>query len=68
MPTHAIVIQGMLGVFQKLVASKSQDHEGFKILKAIFEFVPEADLSQYTAQVGPVRCHSCLGHFSRVQI
>lgn len=49
----------MLGVFQKLVAGKAQDHEGFKLLRAIFEFVPEANLSQYTTQVG-FHIHPCL--------
>ncbi|XP_050434823.1 exportin-2 [Adelges cooleyi] len=33
-------INGLLGVFQKLIASKSQDHEGFRLLKTILEHCP----------------------------
>lgn len=31
---------GLLGVFQKLIASKSQDQEGFRLLKTIIEHCP----------------------------
>jgi len=37
----------ILGVFQKLVASKSYDHEGFYILEAIVESIPPSDFSQH---------------------
>ncbi|XP_025201498.1 exportin-2 [Melanaphis sacchari] len=33
-------INGLLGVFQKLIASKSQDQEGFRLLKTIIEHCP----------------------------
>ncbi|VVC32399.1 Hypothetical protein CINCED_3A009409 [Cinara cedri] len=33
-------INGLLGVFQKLIASKSQDQEGFRLLKTIIENCP----------------------------
>jgi exportin-2 (importin alpha re-exporter) len=33
-------LQGVLGVFQKLNASKAHDHEGFFILNALVEFLP----------------------------
>lgn len=32
--------KGILGVFQKLIASKTHDHEGFYLLNSIIEFVP----------------------------
>lgn len=31
---------GLLGVFQKLVASKTNDHEGFYLLNCIVEHMP----------------------------
>lgn len=38
---HIINFQnGLLGVFQKLIASKSQDQEGFRLLKTIIEHCP----------------------------
>ena len=38
---------GLLGVFQKLLASKTHDHEGFYILNSIVEFMPQWDLFLY---------------------
>lgn len=39
---HHIVAQdktnGLLGVFQKLIASKTNDHEGFLLLQSIIEY------------------------------
>lgn len=39
---HHIVAQdktnGLLGVFQKLIASKANDHEGFLLLQSIIEY------------------------------
>jgi len=39
--------EALLGVFQKLIASKSNDHEGFYLLQAMVEFMPKDALSQY---------------------
>lgn len=33
-------ISGLLGVFQKLIASKANDHEGFLLMQAILEHFP----------------------------
>jgi exportin-2 (importin alpha re-exporter) len=33
-------ISGLLGVFQKLIASKANDHEGFLLIQTIIEFFP----------------------------
>lgn len=32
---------GLLGVFQKLIASKSNDHEGFYLLNSIIQHMPK---------------------------
>jgi exportin-2 (importin alpha re-exporter) len=31
----------ILGIFQKLIASKSNDHEGFYLLESIVQYVPQ---------------------------
>jgi len=41
----------VLGVFQKLIASKVHDHEGFYLLESIVEFVSPSDFSPYMQQV-----------------
>ena len=42
--SHQIIAQdkvsGLLGVFQKLIASKANDHEGFLLIQSITEFFP----------------------------
>lgn len=44
-------LTGVLGVFQKLVASKAHDHEGFYILNAIVESLPLDSYQQYLPTV-----------------
>lgn len=44
-------IPGLLGVFQKLIASKSNDHEGFYLLQSIVEHLPEEAVRNYIKQV-----------------
>ncbi|KAK6166863.1 hypothetical protein SNE40_023474 [Patella caerulea] len=44
-------INGLLGIFQKLIASKSNDHEGFYLLNAIIEFMPFEHLKDYVKQI-----------------
>ncbi|KAK7100974.1 hypothetical protein V1264_023831 [Littorina saxatilis] len=44
-------LNGLLGVFQKLLASKTHDHEGFYILNAIIEFMPQPLVQQYSKQI-----------------
>ena len=41
----------MLGVFQKLVASKAHDHEGFRLLGAVAAHVPLPALSPFLPTV-----------------
>ena len=40
-------VEPLLGVFQKLIASKSNDHEGFYLLQAIVEHFPESVVQNY---------------------
>ncbi|CAH0551581.1 unnamed protein product [Brassicogethes aeneus] len=42
---------GFLGVFQKLIASKSNDHEGFHLMRCIIQNVPTEALQAYMKQV-----------------
>ena len=44
-------ITGLLGVFQKLIASKSNDHEGFYLLQSMVEYLPQDALKSYVKQV-----------------
>lgn len=44
-------VQGILGVFQKLVAMKSQDHEGMYILDALLTFMDAGVMPQYMGSV-----------------
>jgi len=44
-------ITGLLGVFQKLIASKTNDHEGFYLIQSIIEHLPAASLQSYMKQV-----------------
>lgn len=44
-------VSGLLGVFQKLIASKVNDHEGFYLLQTLVEYFPDNDLSPYMKQV-----------------
>ncbi len=40
-------VEPLLGVFQKLVASRSNDHEGFYLLQAMVEFMPQDVMRNY---------------------
>ncbi|KAJ1966324.1 importin-alpha export receptor [Dipsacomyces acuminosporus] len=40
-------LQPILGVFQKLIASRANDHHGFNLLLAITQFTPAEALKQY---------------------
>lgn len=42
---------GLLGVFQKLIASKTNDHEGFYLLNTLVENVDQASLSPHLQQI-----------------
>merc|ERR1719315_333010 len=44
-------LSGLLGVFQKLIASKTNDHEGFYLLQSIIEHLPAESLQSYMKQV-----------------
>lgn len=44
-------VQQFLGVFQKLIASKAHDHEGFYLLNSMVEYVPKTVLEPYMKQV-----------------
>ncbi|KAJ1797735.1 importin-alpha export receptor [Coemansia sp. RSA 2399] len=40
-------LQPILGVFQKLIASRANDHHGFNLLLAITQFTPKDSLKQF---------------------
>uniref|UniRef100_A0AAQ6A9B2 Exportin-2 n=1 Tax=Amphiprion ocellaris TaxID=80972 RepID=A0AAQ6A9B2_AMPOC len=44
-------IPGLLGVFQKLIASKANDHQGFYLLNSIIEHMPPESITQYRKQI-----------------
>lgn len=44
-------LQPILGVFQKLIASKANEAYGFSLLQDIFYYVPPAALQKYTNQI-----------------
>uniref|UniRef100_A0A8C9XM26 Exportin-2 n=1 Tax=Sander lucioperca TaxID=283035 RepID=A0A8C9XM26_SANLU len=44
-------IPGLLGVFQKLIASKANDHQGFYLLNSIIEDMPPESITQYRKQI-----------------
>ncbi|CAH1253654.1 CSE1L [Branchiostoma lanceolatum] len=44
-------IPSILGVFQKLIASKANDHEGFYLLNSLIEHMPEANLATHMKQI-----------------
>ena len=46
-------VQGMLGIFQKLVASRVHDQDGFRILEALLDSAPPETLQPYMPQVQP---------------
>ncbi|XP_014473993.1 PREDICTED: exportin-2 isoform X1 [Dinoponera quadriceps] len=53
--SHHIVAQdktsGLLGVFQKLIASKANDHEGFLLMQSIIEYFAPNVLEPYMKQI-----------------
>lgn len=44
-------ITGLLGIFQKLIASKTNDHQGFYLLGSIIDHMPVDKLEQYMKQI-----------------
>uniref|UniRef100_A0A3Q3XSD6 Importin N-terminal domain-containing protein n=1 Tax=Mola mola TaxID=94237 RepID=A0A3Q3XSD6_MOLML len=44
-------IPGLLGVFQKLIASKANDHQGFYLLNSIIEHMSPESITQYRKQI-----------------
>uniref|UniRef100_A0A672IUK4 Exportin-2 n=1 Tax=Salarias fasciatus TaxID=181472 RepID=A0A672IUK4_SALFA len=44
-------IPGLLGVFQKLIASKANDHQGFYLINSIVEHMPPESITQYRKQI-----------------
>uniref|UniRef100_A0A672MIT3 Exportin-2 n=2 Tax=Sinocyclocheilus grahami TaxID=75366 RepID=A0A672MIT3_SINGR len=49
--TAADKIPGLLGVFQKLIASKANDHQGFYLLNSIVEHMSPDSITQYRKQI-----------------
>ena len=46
------ILQGVLGIFQKLVASRVHDQDGFRILEALLDNLPLETLQPYMTEVG----------------
>ncbi|CAH1099878.1 unnamed protein product [Psylliodes chrysocephalus] len=44
-------LSGFLGVFQKLIASKSNDHEGFYLMQGLIQHLPMEALAPYHKQI-----------------
>lgn len=44
-------IEALLGIFQKLVASKTNDNEGFYLLQTMIEFLPQATLQPFMNKI-----------------
>ena len=44
-------LEALLGIFQKLVASKSNDHEGFYLLQSMVEFLPREALVPFISKI-----------------
>ena len=49
------LLQAMLGIFQKLMASRTHDQDGFRILEALMNNTPSDTLQPYMAMV----CGTC---------
>lgn len=52
-------LEGVLGVFQKLLASKAHDHEGFFILNSLMEFLPLDVFSGYLPTIWTLLFRRC---------
>jgi len=51
-PLHSPqMVQQFLGVFQKLIASRAHNHEGFYLLNSMVEYVPRTILEPYMKQI-----------------
>ncbi|XP_054273914.1 exportin-2 [Macrosteles quadrilineatus] len=48
---NVLKVSGLLGVFQKMIASKANDHEGFYLMQSLIEHCPNELLSQYMKDV-----------------
>uniref|UniRef100_A0A7N8X746 Exportin-2 n=1 Tax=Mastacembelus armatus TaxID=205130 RepID=A0A7N8X746_9TELE len=44
-------VSGLLGVFQKLIASRANDHQGFYLLSSIIEHMPPESITQYRKHI-----------------
>lgn len=53
-PEHVVSsgkLSSVLGVFQKLIASKANDHQGFYLLNSMYEHMKPESLEEYTKQI-----------------
>ena len=54
-------LAAVLGVFQKLIASKAHDHEGFFILNTLVEYLSPASYEQYLPTIWQLLFTRCGG-------
>ncbi|KAK9511317.1 hypothetical protein O3M35_005891 [Rhynocoris fuscipes] len=46
-----VKINGLLGVFQKLISTRSNDHEGFYLIQCMMECCPNQELEPFVKQI-----------------
>jgi len=49
-------LSGMLGIYQHLLSKRTQDFHAFRILEAIFQYVPLSKLSNYMKEIIELVC------------
>ncbi|KAK9371349.1 Cse1-domain-containing protein [Lipomyces kononenkoae] len=48
------LLEALLGVFQKLLSSRSNDHLGLDLLESILYYIPKAQISQYASPIANI--------------
>jgi len=49
-------LTGMLGIYQHLLSKRTQDYHAFRILNAIFQYIPMAQLGRYLKEIIELVC------------
>jgi len=49
-------LTGMLGIYQHLLSKRTQDYHAFRILNAIFQYVPLSQLGRYLKEIVELVC------------
>lgn len=51
MVTNPAILEGLLGIFLKLISSRATDLEGFNLLESVVEILPVEGLNQYISSI-----------------